>query len=1105
MIKTLKASAGTGKTYRLSLEYVYSLLQGDNFEEIVVMTFTKKATAEIRERIFEHLEDLLAKEEESEVYANLQKIYPEIDFNPEILNKIYKKMIKNKDQINIYTIDSFINRIFKKAVAPYLGIYNYDIIDSNENNDIIEMVFKRIIENKSDYQKLERFLNSTVNRKIDNYISLIKSIVNKRWKFLLLNDERREKINYENPVYLLDETISHLNQIAQEKNKDLDELLIKAYQDFIPDYLNTENNDLKLTKILKNKNLFFKKSFWHGNKIKGKSVEESRALMKDSFLEFKNNLAAYIFNEKMIPYEQDIFDFYHRIFKLYDDIKFKEKKFTHSDISNYTYKYFKNRDLSLVETKKESSGKLVSDYFYELLGNNVKNLFIDEFQDTSILQWKILLPLIKSSQNLITVGDEKQSIYGWRGGEKELFANLENIIGGKTETLNICYRSQKEVLNFVNNFFSNIDKDWNYNKVEHLPEKNDGYVELLLGGEKCKKNTNTKTFRNISEEKQIEYKKMNKKITSNLKEKIAKKIEKTFHSKGNIAILARTSKDLNEIAHELDKKNIAYTHENKNNIIEHKAVKGIYFLLLYLSYGDYFNLIRFLRSDIVGINSSELKLLLQNKSLIKDYLKKLKKELNEILIKKKTFISSEDITSNKSFFDTELTEYITDSGLVENSINNKNDINLNYLQKMFETITVLSKMNFNILSQDIFKIFDVFNIYEQSTKVSKNIYKFFSLMNDHNSLEEFIEFVKENKKSDILQQADLKEDNAVKLMTIHQAKGLSFDTVFYYWAPGGSRGRSSFDVNLYVDFDDDYEEITDYLFTNSNYKKYFEYLDFDFAEKEEKKSLMEEINNLYVALTRAKDNLYLYIEGPRGLKVNSNDLIWADNKNYGFYEKALLAASNSNTLNELISVNKFGKLNTSPKESEKTMQLELSISKSKKNKIKELKNYFKVSTVKKEKLLKLNQNILYNNSVKLEEDKTIGLAAHYYLEHISYGTEKELKYARKVVKSRFGNILGPSKITEIIDKVENFIKNNDIYFSKKWEVFNEYELYTEHGNYRIDRLLVDRKNKIILIIDYKTGISKEENQLENYKKIITDKLEKNNMIDYTIKTKFLEI
>jgi len=610
MIKTLKASAGTGKTYRLSLEYVYSLLRGENFEEIVVMTFTRKATAEIKDRIFEHLESLIKEKRKSEVYKNLKNIYPDIELNIEEINNIYKRMIINKDQINIYTIDSFINQIFKKAVAPYLGIYNYEIIEDNENDEIIEMVFKRIIDNKDDYNQMERFLNATVDRKIDKYLSLIKNIINERWKLILLDNEKRDKMEYKSPVRLLDETIHYLRKIAEEKERDLNELLIKDYKDFIPDYINTKDKENKLTKIIKNKDLFLNKSFWHGNKVKGKAVKESRFMMNKNYEIFKNNLAAYIFNKEIIPYERDIFDFYQRIFEIYDEIKFKEKKFTHTDISNYSYKYFKNSDLSLIKDESDLSVDKVSSYFYELLGNEVKNLFIDEFQDTSVLQWKILLPLIQDTKNLITVGDEKQSIYGWRGGEKELFANLEEIIGGKTESLNICYRSHKEVLNFVNEFFLNIEKDWEYNRVDYLKEKNSGYVEVLLGGDKCKKNTNTKTFERMSEEKQMKYKEMNKNIKSNLKEKISEKISKKLNDGQEIGILARTSKDLNEIAYELDKKNISYIYENKNSIIEHRALKGLYYLLLYLNYGDYFNLIRFLRSDIIGINSYEMKMIL---------------------------------------------------------------------------------------------------------------------------------------------------------------------------------------------------------------------------------------------------------------------------------------------------------------------------------------------------------------------------------------------------------------------------------------------------------------------------------------------------------------
>ena len=147
-------------------------------------------------------------------------------------------------------------------------------------------------------------------------------------------------------------------------------------------------------------------------------------------------LAAWIYNREMIPYEEEIFNFSARIFALYDRLKFKTKLFTHQDISNYTYKYLYEESLALV------NGEKVSAYFFELLGTRVKTVFIDEFQDTGILQWKILKPLLNKVENIIAVGDEKQSIYGWRGG-KGTICRLDRS-WGKSERLSTCYRVTKD-------------------------------------------------------------------------------------------------------------------------------------------------------------------------------------------------------------------------------------------------------------------------------------------------------------------------------------------------------------------------------------------------------------------------------------------------------------------------------------------------------------------------------------------------------------------------------------------------------------------------------------------------------------------------------------
>jgi len=193
MINILKASAGTGKTYRLSLEYIKALLEGEDFEKIVVMTFTRKATAEIRGRIFEQLEELLNYGSESKVLANLRQIDDNLELDLKALEEIYQQMLLNKDQIKVYTIDSFINIIFKKAIAPYLDIYAYQIIDDGDNEELIEEVFKKILDNRECFNLMEEFLVQNVERDIKSYIDLLKKILKQRWKFFLIEAKEEKK------------------------------------------------------------------------------------------------------------------------------------------------------------------------------------------------------------------------------------------------------------------------------------------------------------------------------------------------------------------------------------------------------------------------------------------------------------------------------------------------------------------------------------------------------------------------------------------------------------------------------------------------------------------------------------------------------------------------------------------------------------------------------------------------------------------------------------------------------------------------------------------------------------------------------------------------
>ena len=162
----LKASAGTGKTYRLSLEYIANLIKGVNYKNIVVMTFTKKATAEIKERIYDFLYQIaFEKYNWKELENSLKELYgfSDDEILKNNLQNMYFEMIKNKDEIRIYTIDGFTNRIFKNTIAPYFGVYSYETIDEEEDefyNDILIKIKELRVAQEQAYNTLFRYHNN---------------------------------------------------------------------------------------------------------------------------------------------------------------------------------------------------------------------------------------------------------------------------------------------------------------------------------------------------------------------------------------------------------------------------------------------------------------------------------------------------------------------------------------------------------------------------------------------------------------------------------------------------------------------------------------------------------------------------------------------------------------------------------------------------------------------------------------------------------------------------------------------------------------------------------------------------------------------------------
>lgn len=1017
MKKILKASAGTGKTYRLALEYVISLIKGESQNDIIVMTFTRKATSEIKKRIIEFLKDLyLMKEEGINLKESIENLYPNINLKKEEIEKIYKEVILNKDNLKVYTIDGFKNIIFKNSISKMLNINSFEIIEDFENYEILKKCFEKITSSEKNFGLFQKFFETNLERNIENHIETLGSIINHRWKYILIEKKERLPYEVENKITKIEEMLDVLEKIREYKKKEnvpIVEHVKKPYKD----YLDLEDDFDKEKFILNNwKNILDDKYIFDGRKIRAGKDEYVLELFEEEMEimdSLKTEVSKRIYNSKVISYEREMLSFLDYIYMIYDEIKFKEHKFTHSDITNYTLKYIGDSKLNLLE------GNKITDYMREILESNASTVFIDEFQDTSVVQWKILNPFIESAKNIICVGDEKQSIYGWRDGDKDLFMSLPDILNSQVENLDTCYRSEERIIDFTNNFFKNYSENlteinWDFLEVKGNKKENEGFVGVYTRGD--------------NKDEEFSYEQIIKLLKENYNENYR-----------GVGILARNNKILNKMAFLLSENKIPYFLETRLSIFESRVVSPILTLFKYFVTENIFYLVEFLRDDLIFIGDDSLKELLLNIEDLEDFNFKNEEE-------KKVY---EKIIKYKKLYD-------------ENEF---------------------------ILSEVIEKIIKEFAIVDKYNSESdiKNLYKFTEKCKSFDFIEELLEEVRENNDSSEYRQESTKEYNGVALMTIHKSKGLEFDTVFYIHKETNSFPNRGFQFNIKIS--KDYKKVEDYLITESTYEKIFNYLEdqFDYLSDKKRKENEEEVNNVYVALTRPKKNLFIVVDRTSKTSV---------------FQKVL---NESYLKNQLIY--NMGEVLLTKEESKEEGS----------NKILEMDIDFSQLSYDQEKMdenIEKIKNDRENFSIDREEKKILGTVVHYFFENIKYASDNEIIRAREKTISKYGALYEENFLEKLFSRkfVEKNIRENSEIFSKSWDlVYNEYPIYSEEEKslYRIDRLMIKKatSNEMgkVFIVDYKTG-GHEEEQIENYEKLISESLEKLGVLqDYNIEKIYLEI
>lgn len=475
MLNIYRASAGSGKTHQLTKEYIKLLFNPNReraYRRILAVTFTNKATDEMKSRILKELH-ALAKGKESLYREDLMKNF---NLNEEGIqsraSKVLIEILHDYSSFSISTIDKFFQQIIR-SFAREIGVqggYNIELDNDNILQQSIDNLFIDL--SKPENKQLLNWLTQFAEERIEQ---------SENWNpRRSIEDLGKEifKENYQNKAEEMNLKLHNHEFLSGYRNK-----LNEIQKDFEAKVKTTASESLN---ILKNYGLTTE-SFKGGSHSPMKTLDKlmnnkyelsatflamidditncyAKSTSKPTITSIENaynnglltnmQLLKNLFDEDFIYYNSAILILKHiNTFGILSDLAMQIKKLTDEQNSMLIsdVNMFLNRIIDNSETP----------FIFEKTGIYTDNFMIDEFQDTSILQWKNFFTLISnslSSNNFnLVVGDVKQSIYRWRNSDwKILDEQLTNEFRPdqfREINLDTNRRSNKNIIEFNNEFF----------------------------------------------------------------------------------------------------------------------------------------------------------------------------------------------------------------------------------------------------------------------------------------------------------------------------------------------------------------------------------------------------------------------------------------------------------------------------------------------------------------------------------------------------------------------------------------------------------------------------------------------------------------------------
>ena len=489
MLHVYRASAGSGKTYKLTLEYLKLLLspvrpnnepilpseRNKAFQHILAVTFTNKATEEMKRRIIEKLDILAHRTSESEYLNDLlgqDGIPASIEKLQKRASEILFTLLHDFSGFNISTIDKFFQqttRAFTREIGLQGG-YNTEIDNSHVLTEAIDRMFFDLEnpENKDLLNWLIRFSEEQVEGGKSwgiqrNIVQLAQEIFKEEYK-----SHSSEIRHFMADKDLLRAYIKKLNIIKQDFESESRKIARKATE--IMKKAGLPPEDLKGG----NRSPFKEFSKWADGNIKEPNASFTQ--LSDNIENWTTKKTSPDIITKVREIYPELNEYIKQIIACYNAYPFyisvmETRRYIYtlgilSDIDKHIQTYEKEHNILLLSDTTELLNRIIdgsdTPFVYEKTGNRIDHFMIDEFQDTSRMQWNNFFPLIKESndkggRNLI-VGDVKQSIYRWRNSDWKL---LNDELGNqfkKPEELNdhvlgTNWRSCINVIQFNNSFF----------------------------------------------------------------------------------------------------------------------------------------------------------------------------------------------------------------------------------------------------------------------------------------------------------------------------------------------------------------------------------------------------------------------------------------------------------------------------------------------------------------------------------------------------------------------------------------------------------------------------------------------------------------------------